>query len=253
MASVIKFYTLGSMSGVSCQSVTSEAATHPVEHALDFNPNTFWKATSTTTQYIELDLGETYAIDKIGFVIHNHESHSGDYDFEGRHSNNGVDWTRIDTGFSYDATEHLIIIDISAGASRQYWKFEFYSQSTILEIAQLCCFKEWALTLGNQYPEDDAHTFLNQSHSDMVGNRLVWGGHSDPYTVFTRRFLFPDNTDWLKLRSAFDDSCGMRYPLFIDEDDALSFVRINQDSLPKNEVDYQLYQTQIKFRELVVS
>ncbi len=253
MPSSIKFYTLGSMSAASCQSVTSEAPTHPIEHALDFNANTFWKPTSTATQYIELDLGATYSIDKVGFVIHNYESLSGDLDFEVRHSANGSDWTRVETGFTYDSNDHLVIIDMASAASKRYWKFEFYDQTTLLEIAQLCCFREWELSLGNQYPEDDAHSFLNRSHTDMVGNRLVWGGHDEPYRVFTRRFLFPDSTDWLKLQNAFDDSCGMRFPLFVDEDGTLSLVRINQDSLPKNEVDYQLYQPQIQFRELVVS
>lgn len=252
MPSASNLYTLGGMITASSHNATPGAQGHPIEHALDFNLNTYWAATTTATQYIEIDLGESTVVDDIGFWIHNHDDLSGTWSFECRHSSNGSSWTRIDTGFTYDPSDHVVIVGIGAQFTKRYVKFEFYSQTTVLRISHLCCFRKWDIDIGNQYPENDEASFHNKSIRDTAGNALVAGTATDPAYRFSRQFMFDGTTNWNKLNSAFLQSCGSRYPLVVEEDSAFKIVRFAQDSLSKNEIDNNLFAPTVTFQEQVM-
>ena len=70
-------YTLGLMYKAKVTSATSAATGFPKENIVDYNPDTYWKPTSTANQTINIDLGSTQTIDQFALFIHNYETFGG--------------------------------------------------------------------------------------------------------------------------------------------------------------------------------
>lgn len=236
--------------------VTSEATGYPIENAIDLNPNTFWRATSTAEQTIDIDLQSAKQVDAVGLWLKDYADHSAaaNYNLQTSYSSNGIDYSAVFGEYqSWHPDVMVKVFDFAAAKTYRYWRIYVEPVSgAVMDISGLCLFRKFSIARGNDYPEDDAATFINTATQTVIGNDFVSGVSPNPISIFSRTWMLSGTTYWTALSGAFSDSCGNRYPLVIGENSTYKIVRFGQDQLPKNEIDYQVYNPTVTFRELAV-
>ena len=252
MSSLLKLYTTGSMEKAVCLNATSEAAGYPKENVLDNNLDTYWKPTSSGDKWIDFDLGEDQLIAMFIVFFKNYKSIT-DGGITARWSDNGSDWTYQTPGLdAADITTPLRVHKWTA-ISHRWWSLKIAVTSVIIEVAGIWFGQLFDINQGNEYPEADVDRFYNRI-AQLPGGRLgIAGINRNSSRVISRNYLFSGVTEFDKLRNAFLDSAGRRFPLVLNEGSAQSdafLVRFANDEFAENETDYQLFQPSISFVEL---
>ena len=254
MASTCTLYTMGHMVGADIDAATSEATGYPKENVVDNNPDTYWKATSTASQTLDFDLQEAKQVDGFMIFLRNYASVT-DAEYVGiAYSDNGSDWTTISSaGLNVFDKTIPVLTSIYDCGSHRYYRLACGVITTILEISMVAFLTTRAITIGNQWPEDDTDVFFNREFKSSDGRNLVAGVNSRSFKEFSRKYLISGDTNWTALRNAHQDSRGSLLPLVLNEGTLLAdakLVRFVDPKLSKNQRDYQYYNPTVRFKEI---
>jgi hypothetical protein len=241
------------MEKAKCIYATSEAAGYPKENVLDGNLDTYWKPTSSGDKWINFDLGDSKSVSMFTVFFKNYKSISNG-SIAARYSDNGTTWTYL-SGFAIVATDTATPLRLKTctAVSHRWWSLKFSVTSVVIEVAGVWFGSYYNIAQGNEYPEADADRFYNKA-TLLPGGRLgIAGINKNPSRLISRQYLFSGLTEFNKLRNAFLDSAGRRFPLVLNEGSSQSdahLVRFANDEFAENETDHQLFQPSISFVEL---
>jgi hypothetical protein len=260
MSSLIKLYTLESMRKAVVVSATSEATGHLKESLNDFNPDTYWKPTTTANQYLAIDLVSAKTVDAAGFWIHNYNVNYADVGgtskFQINYSDNGTSWTGAGGAAAIVNTvgHPIYFITISESAHR-YWRLVFtdMNASELIEISMVWLFTKYDLGQGNQNPEMDELHYHNRIFSGPGDRVFTMPINENPVQILPRKFIIPNSTNYTALENAFRASYGNRYPVLLQEGTTLATAKLCHiigGSLNKNMARYSRWEPEIVFKTL---
>lgn len=222
----ISLFTSGALRKIEVEAVTSEAAGHPIEHALDFCLDTYWKPTTTGNQTIDFDLQAAHSFTGVALWMHNYDTdHAPDTapDFEVFYSDNGSDWTSFVAGTFYVVIKTLGYMNVGllllqgiTVQTHRWWRFVFRDMATTIEISQFLLIQEFTVPSA-AYPRPNAKGYGNvvtQLHNNA---RASAAGSSLPFYTFSRTWNLFLQADHDALENAYDDCYGNRFPCIIEE------------------------------------
>ena len=254
MPSSIKLYTSGKMEAAKVHAVTSEATGYPAENAIDNNLDTYWKPTTTATQYYAIDLGSAKQVDGAILFIKNYKTFGDSPAAIGCYwSDNGSDWTGISNFPTLkDITTPIRINTTSFELTHRYWRIAIGDQDEVIKLAGIWWGSYYNIDQGNVLPQGDEDQFYNRV-SQLPGGRLAVAGINRNYVENpSRRYLIKTGTPYSNLLSAFQDSRGIRHLLVMNEGATQGdarVVRFADDILPRPTVGYDgLYEIEIGLR-----
>lgn len=243
------------MRNVLVTSVTSEATDHEIEFALDYNLNTFWKATTTANQDIILDFGVAVPIDGMAFFLRNYKAAFVLDIGLLWYSDNGTSWTIWPQAQLIFNTVNAFGVTLNAGDStktHRYWKISTRDATTIPEIAQILLFKKITVPQANILPELNERSYFSKVLVGAGGRMHKRQVNRNRIETFGRTWLLKGNADRDKLASMWDDSRGHSLPLVMQEDSSPArFVEIvAPQTFNDNQLSFELYRPTITFRTL---
>jgi len=254
MASTVTLYNQ-IMSGLSSVTATSAESNRPVENMFDNNLYTIWKGTSTAQQAITMDFGSAIAITGAYAFVRNYGGILSGNTWELYYSSNGsdfFDFSPYGEGTFVDTTTPHRIMTFGERNFR-YWRMYFSNNNYIPQITMLALLTTKAITIGNQFPEDDTTIYSNVKTRAAGGQLFVRSINQTPQIRFSRTYMINGTTNNDLLQAAFDDSFGSLIPIIIQEGSTqsdLRVVRFLDDELKKNEIEYQMYKPTVNFETL---
>lgn len=257
MASAIDLYTIGNMEKGSVYSATSEAAGYPKERLMDWNPDVFWKPTSTADQTIVIDLGAAQLVDRYFLWIHNYTTNhtSGSSAVRVSYSSSvGSGYTVWETrlfanGFGLGTP----IFGGSSGLTAQtyrYWKIEFINMATTVEVSGIFLCRKFTL-ISDELPEHDQDIFANRKVEGAGGRMFVAGINRNPYLIIPRTFYMTQTSHQTALKDAWYNCRGSLFPLILLETDGqgTKLVRFIDEGIDWNKGGHQMWRPTINFQE----
>jgi hypothetical protein len=255
MSSTVDFYTCGPNARVEVEAATSEATYYQKEYAVDNNPDTAWRPTSTATQTLEVDLQEVISCDAYAVWIPNYTTAFGANDFTVNYSDDDISY--IDTLSDHavaDTAGPIRIKEFSGGSqSHRWWQLILPVVSNVVYIGGFWLLKKYTVSQGNEYPHDDTPQYNNSISHGHGGRRFVHAINKEAHWRFNRRYLLDGTTEHDAIMNVYNDCRGRRWPLFVQEgatqNDA-KFCYLNSDFMPPNESGYQIYDMTMRFRQI---
>lgn len=230
-------------------SATSEATGFPKENLMDFNPDTYWKATSAALQQIVIDLGAAKSVTGIVIWINNYSGNQTTTTYDILSSPDNAIYTSRGTGnFGELSSQPIIIKDISVQTFR-YWRFDFDASVTAGQISGIWYCQKFTIAQGNEWPENDLQIYHNRSFMSYGGRSIVQATNQNKVEQFARTYQL-DEAKMTVLKNGFIDSAGTRLPVILQEGAAngdARLVRFGEDSLDENQFEYQLYRPTVRF------
>jgi hypothetical protein len=234
---------------------------------LDNNPDKYWQSpASAAADNLDIDLATVKRVDAIVLFINNYKT---DHDYAGGgwrmsvyadSDDSGYESTQL-TNLSIDntLTNPIFIADLTSlttDRDYRYWRVRLDPASAGSPIIQIGCLwlgRERDLAQGNQWPENDAVSYLNKSQIGGGGYRFVLRQCSHGREIMPRSFLINNSTNYDALRNAYDDSYGDGLPLVLEPDatmaDAKAGYIINK-SFAKVEGSSNIYRPSFTFQEI---
>ena len=260
MPASANLFTTGILAKAIITSATSEATGFPKENLLDFNPDTFWKPTSTANQTIDIDLGAVQTVDQFAIWIHNYDTdyESGTQTIAiGYSTDDSSDYSGgvtqfVGTLFNNTVGQPIYFPATPSGPiSKRYWRFLITNMTAIAEISQIFLVRKRAITIGNQFPEPDADKFYNNSIALPGGRKFTAGINSKSIKDNVGRTYILEGTVWTStpLYLAHQDCKGVRYPLILSENSDYKLVHFTIDTLSKNKIGHLMYNPFVIYRE----
>jgi len=253
------------MSKAKITAITSAATGFPKENLLDYNPDTYWKPTTTEDQTIDIDLGAVQTVDQFAVWIHNYNTdyESGSqaislsYSTDDSSDYSGSPAVTAFVGAFFDNTVGQPIYfpgNIAGSVSKRYWRFVIGNMTTVAEISQIFFLRTRAISIGNQFPEPDALKYHDNLIELPGGRSFVAGINSQGiYNNIARTYLL-EGTTWTSttLYLAYQDCKGRRYPLILNEGTDYKYVRFNQpdNELSKNQIEYLFYNPTVTYKQI---
>lgn len=250
MASSLKLYTTGNMDKATLHNDPNEDSGYPAENCLDNNLDTYWKASAGIYKNIAFDFQEAKQVDCLLIFTKNYKT-TGNI-ASAYWSDNGTSWTLINQFSMVDYVTPIRIFTNGFGSSHRYWRIIF-TQGQEYRIAGIWWGSYYNIAQGNEYPEADADRFYNRVSALPGGRIAVAGINRRSSRLISRQYVFSGVTEFNKLRNAFLDSSGRRFPLVMNEGSAQGdarLVRFANDDFAENEIDYQMFRPSISFIEL---
>lgn len=242
-----------SMRQVEVESVTSEGT--PIENAFDWNPDTYWKPTTTGVNAILMDLQSAYDIDGLALFIRNYNTDIDAEVVELSYSDNGSTWTIVSAwgilstgGAIGDPIKIFPEIDESA---HRWWRVTFGGVITeIIEVAQIILYNKTTFSQGNQFPEHDEIEYPVTVRS--VPGRRTYKKRTNviPVRTIPREWLFTKITDYDALNAAIDQSLLGGLPMLLVEGSDRNLVEIIDATFNKSEIAYATNEPVVTFRTL---
>ena len=249
MASSVSFYTPGPMIQAICLRATSEAAGFPKENLMDFNPDTYWKATSAAIQQIDIDFGSAKNVTAVVIWVNNYSGNQAATTYTIYSSPDDAIYTSRGTGnFGELASQPIIIKEFSVQAFR-YWRFEFDASVTAGQISSILYCQKFTVAQGNEWPENDLTTYSNRTFTSYGGRSFVQRINLNTIEQFARTYQL-DQAKMDNLKAAFADTRGSCLPLILQEGSTNAearLVRFGEDTLDENQFEYQLYRPTVRF------
>lgn len=257
MASSSNILTIASHEKAGIDSITSAAAGFPKENMLDHNLDTYWKPTSSGNQLWDVDLGAAFQIDGVAIWIHNYDTDHGPNgvpNFSIAYSDDNFTGITVEQTFIFN-TEFtvgvpLMVLNFSAGSTHRWWRMAVLDMATTIEISHMFLYRKRAITIGNQWPENDEDIFHNNRMRSRSGRQFVTGINRQRVRSFKRQWLMTGSTNFTALQDAFLDCGGSRRPCILQEGSSNYVVRMQSDKLSAKQIDYQVYQPKMVFEEL---
>lgn len=256
MSSSVSLYTLGNMERAKITAVTNAAAGFPKENMVDYNPDSYWKQSGDAEHEIDINLGEAKTPDAIVLLVHDYLSSflGTTFDLHSDDNDDGL-YTATTSERLYSGklatTIQLFVIGFT-GADKQYWRLKINlggGSTTAPELSGLFLTRKYTISQGNEWPEPDLETYHNRGGFTAGGRSFVSAINRNKTETFQRTYQL-DQTDMTALQNAFNDSRGSLFPLILQEgttDVDARFVRFADNSLNRNQIDYQLYRPTVTF------
>lgn len=226
--------------------ITSEATGFEKELILDRRLATYWKATSTANQDIEIDLGADYAdhsISSLVFLVYLNST-----DDWGLYADENSDYSgeeMVTEGSSGTTGWQTIVATFTATSAFRYWRIKLYSLIATPRIATIYLGPHYTITC--RYNKNQI-----ESEYDYSGVKLetAYGGEVGATEQYPERkywrFLYEtlDVTNKGYLDSILALSKGKKYPIaFSDINGTEYYIRFMIDRLNARQVEHQLYNT----------
>lgn len=255
----LDLHTMGPLLKASVTAVTSEVAGFPIENAFDYNPDTAWRATSTASQTIDIDLGQVKQVDAIGIWIRNYLSvtfQAGHrYRLESDDNDDGLYTTiTLQTTVLPDLTPDfpLQIGEDATPVSKRYWRivYDYAGSGAIPDIGGFFLTQKQTIEKSSQLPKNDSVNFFNRVSSAGGGREFIKGVNSNHIDIDPKKYLI-EQSDFTALKSAFLDSKGRRYPMVVvqsGEDTRL--MRFMGDRFSQNMISHQIYEPLFSLKQL---
>ena len=252
------YYTPVSPETVKSHAITSEAAGFPIENAMDWNLDTYWKPTSTADQNIDFDFGSAVDVEGVVFWYHNYltdHRNGSTAKMQLWWSDNGSAWTQVagDVNLQLVQSEPLDIMVKDLGATHRYWRVTIKTLNTTVEISQIMLFNRRTTSTNSSWPDDDTEIFANKTVKAPGGRELVIGINKGSVKEFSRNFVITGTTDFNTLVSVFQATRGGVWPLVLTEGSTLNLpkmCRFDRDEIEKAQNDFELYDIELSFKTL---
>ena len=253
------FYVMGSLINLAdIDSVTSEAAGHPMEHLLDGNLVTSWKPTSTARQDIIIDLNQSFASSNyaFGIFVRNYTTDHSAGTFTVYHSTDGVTWGSAILTHALSSTAKPIQIWALAAPQtlNRYLKITFTGMTTTIEVAALFILEVLTISKGPQVPFQSSVMYFNYGAAQDDATEAVSAKNDLSLEPHTRKYVCVDQTTLESFKAVFDKSYGARYPVVIKDTlnstDYDPYVARLSNSFSSNMIDYQIYEIEFPVRPM---
>lgn len=258
MASSHIFYTFGAnMAKALITSVTSAATGYPKEYLTAFNPDTYWKPTSTANQTLTFDLGSAKSIGAVLIFCHNwttDHGNSGNATVLLEHSDNGSSWTSTSTevlGSSLGTSNPMAqFAFVGLPLSHRYWRLTFGTMATTIELSGVFFCTVRSVSVGNLFPQDEAESYAVRSIDAAGGRTFRQGINRNESFEYVLSFRISGNTNFQALQNAYRDCFGELYPLiWLPSGDSYKLVRFS-GKFQRNEKQYQYYEPEVRLVSL---
>lgn len=262
MAESIKIHTTGIMEKTSVTAVTSEATNHPIEMAFDFNPDTYWKPSSTANQTIDIDMGEVVTVDLVGIFIHDfNTAYASPVTFAVYTDDNDDGNYTTTTAFSGSVLANTqgepIYFPNSTPTqtSKRYWRIEIQNLTDTIEISQFLLLRTRDIGQANELPETDSIGFINDTQKAEGGRLFKRRVNRNSTERIPRKFKIHSVSGWESepLYLAHQDCAGDAFPAVLEEDGVFKLVYFSDGDLKKNKISYKFYEPTVVFETLPYS
>ncbi len=257
MATSFKFYTTAALKSLIVNAITSEATGFPIDYAFDTNLSTYWKATSTATQTIDVDLGASYNIRAWAMTFKEYDTTPGaTVAMQVWWSDNGSSWTswsgsNVQLKNIWTAGDPVLFKLPTAAADHRYWRFVISLADTVIDVTQLFLLQERVLDVGNMFPEPDHREYAVRAQSQAGIRTLKRLVNGVAVERFVREFLLTSDAELATLQGVYDDSKGILRPLLIQEDsNNPKVVELTTRRFMPNKIQHQLYKPIIRYQTL---
>ena len=240
-------------------SATNAATGHPKENLIDWNPDTYWKATGVGTVNFVIDLGSAKTIQGWALWLHNGHIYldpgPGYQDINVYYSTDKSTWTLWDTKhLTKEGNQQALFINYSVltPQSKRYWKIEVVAPDLVVEISMVFLYTKYSITQGNQTPEQSSQGYAVRAVESASGRVFTTLQRLNKREKLSRTYLFCTAGDWesLPLVLAFNDCKGNWRPLILVEDNLPQYaklVRFAQSEIPRTVESYQVYRPTVVF------
>jgi len=240
--------------------IGGEDTGYPIENLEDRNYYTKWQ-NDNNNEEVEIDFDAGAAIAPDYFAIINHNLTDTNYGIKLEYGTGGVGGSFSSVGYllggaatyeDYAVGDSPIWLEIftAPGSSYQYYRFTIEDKNGTkpnLAVVMLGVAQEfsgsynWGASVGEAYGNERSRT--PGGHYKVNQN---WG----PKNRFELDFDDFNETDKTAWQAVMDEVQGSLYPFVIkDIDDNLYYVRLIQDSMLFNLIEYQMYGNSIILEE----
>lgn len=252
------FYTTKPSRSMAVTAVTSEATGFPIENALDYNPNTYWKPTSTASQTIDIDLGSAQLVDGVNFIIRNYDAdlsggsaeiniYTDDND-NGAYSavtsvlNYGTEALRDFAGEPVYPTANLGGLDSFTSSTKRYWRITITGMTGIIEIACILFCNQHLMTQIHEATRNIERIYRTSEYEGGSGIVYSKPENSVGSKSIDFKYLLSGSagmTDLAKLRAVYEYSLGRAYPVIFTDGTDFYYGKLKDKNLKE---PYQYYQ-----------
>jgi hypothetical protein len=250
MPSSLKLYTSEVMESIATITAGSTASGTAAWNLVNDDLDTYWAPTGVTLEIVTFDFGVAKSVSAFSMFIRNYASITGNVSIQW--SDNNTDWSTAEYA-SIAGTAGPIRVYNFTEVSHRYWRFGVVLTTVAVEISYVAFGTYYAITKGNELPENEASTFPNNLIDGQDGRQYVNVGARYSYQIIPRTYYFFDSTNYNALRNAWLDSQGNRFWLVLQEGSAYSdalLVRFIDNSFPQGKQNMDIYKKSVTFREI---
>ena len=250
MPSSLKLYTSEVMESISSITAGSTASGTAAWNLVNDDLDTYWAPTGVTLEIVTFDFGSAKAVSAFSMFIRNFAGVSGNILIQW--SDNNTDWNTSDYATIVGTAGPIRIYNFTEGTHR-YWRFVVALTTVAVEISYAAFGTYYAITKGNELPENEEDTFPHVVMDRQDGRQDVSPGARYSYQVIPRTYYFFDSTNFNALRNAWLDSQGCRFWLVLQEGSAYSdakLVRFVDKTFPQGKQNMDIYRKSVTYREI---
>lgn len=251
----ISYYTTKAHRNATASAATTPATGNKV-NVVDQNLDTIWSPPDATA-YVTIDCGAdtTVGIDAVGIWITNYDTDFSSATLTINADNSTPPTTNRGSSTIDHDSGPLFYFDLAAEHAYRYWQFAFTSlPATNIQIGQMFLLKKRTIQTTAEFPVTDEETFFNDVATMNGGRQYVNIQAGNYITVYTHRYTFISDSNRDAYRNAFIDSNGRARPFIYRPDtdviDDSAVCRFEQDKPNIQEIDFDYYKAQAKFRTL---
>ena len=261
-------YTSGLSKAVINTAVTSEATGYPIENVLDFNPNTYWKPTSTANQTLDFDLGSALEVDNIVLILKNYETDFVDAGanlyFESDDNDNGS-YSAVTQANSISSWQAAIpqsknvyfqanILSFTS-VTKRFWRIRFVGMVEVVEVACIYFCSARTIAQSHEMSRQQGVKFNSISQSGAAGIEYVKVKNTVPIETYNLLYRVSDigsDTDYTSVINAYKDCQGRVYPLVMISADLqiIGNYRFTSETANVLVRDFKLYDVTLGLEEV---
>lgn len=243
----LTLYTTGIMEEAVVDSATSEATGYPKENLIDGNPDTFWRATTTGDQTIDIDLQEAKNVDALVIFLCNYDTFAATAGtLAVSHSDDDSSYTVAGSTSLNGTAMPIVVVDFTQ-VSKRYWRISFTTMGAIADVGQIWMTTERVISQSHELPVNDKTIYLNRSLKAGGGRVYRAAVNKGSQSELPRSYRFAVGSDWAALLAAFNDCRGSLFPVILYDGTNYTLVNFDSDELDQNKTAYAYYQPAVTF------
>jgi hypothetical protein len=224
----IDFLTFGNMEKASVLAYSSQTSGYDAAFVLNMSPETYWKPTATTNQYINIDLGSPKSVDAVAILCHNigvgnNALASGSYRI---YATNTL--TSLGSASSQLPNNPLFrlsgsycpikLAETGFPITARYWQVRFggmIGSAPLISTIAMC--KKHTVLQGPELPSANSIEFQNKVVEGQGGRLFTSAINRAKTETRKNKYQLVKDYSYYPLQRAFEDSGGNRYPLIVRE------------------------------------
>jgi hypothetical protein len=244
------------------------SGTHEPKYALDNNPNTYWRPSSTSNHSLYFKFDDPQIVDAFAFWIHNYnEGFGGDKRWSLMCSMDGFDYRTYESVLFTDSRRAgvpLIVLKFEVPRTAKYWIFNLEGfgdpiegpddipVGPIMEIGGVWFLRDYSLPYDNQYPEPLRFEWGNDLALARSGSGYQERRFRGHVKISDKEYVFVQQAHSDLLLNAFKASKGGVLPVAFKPDyDSLDWIlcRFTSDH-SLQETWSEVFQPKMEVREV---